>query len=71
MENIVRPDLTPKNIGRARICLDDISQRYDENDESKDFQRFIDASRRATTDTARRIYRSRFLCEKLDKALKD
>lgn len=48
-----------KNIGAVRICLDDFSAKYDE--EAKSLEKFIDASRRATTDTANRVYRAAVL----------
>ena len=71
LEKIPQFKPTKSNAGRIRVCLDDISKRYDEEDESKDFKGFLDASRRATTDTSRRISRSKFLCEKINKAIKD
>lgn len=71
MENVIRPPLKKYNIGRARACLDEISVRFDKEWESEDYQTFIDYSRRATTDTTRRIFRSTFICEKLEKALTD
>jgi hypothetical protein len=53
------------NLSKIRVRLDEISSRYDEQDESREYQQFIDYSRRATTDTSRRIWRSKFLCVKL------
>lgn len=54
------PKLT-KQIGPVRITLDDFSARYDEKDPS--LEKFIDASRRATTDTANRLYRAGVLSD--------
>ena len=68
---VSRPPLNRNNVGRARVCLDEISHRYDENDQSTDYQKFIDFSRRATTDSTRRLFRSKFLCKKLNSYLKD
>lgn len=50
-----------KRIGAVRVALDDFSARYDEGDMA--LERFIDASRRATTDTANRKYRAQVLSE--------
>jgi hypothetical protein len=58
------------NIKKARVRLDEISSRYDDDDKSDDYQKFIDYSRRATTDTSRRVFRSEFICRKLDEALR-
>jgi hypothetical protein len=68
---VPRPPLNRNKIGRARVCLDEISHRYDESDQSTDYQKFIDFSRRATTDSTRRLFRSEFLCKKLNSYLKD
>jgi len=48
-----------KQIGRIRVALDDFSAKYDS--EAYDLSRFIDASRRATTDTGNRKYRAEVL----------
>lgn len=75
LENAPRPNLTDKNIGKARIVLDEISLKYDEYTEDKDasvpsdYKDFINYSRRGTTDTSARIYRAKFTCEKLNEAL--
>ncbi|MBM7332850.1 MAG: DUF262 domain-containing protein [Alcanivorax sp.] len=66
---------TPKvniknNTRKARVRLDEISYRYDEDDESPNYQKFIDYSRRATTDTSRRIFRSQFICDQIIEAIK-
>ena len=52
--------------GRARVILDDFSAKYDEEDGS--LTKFIDASRRATTDTGNRKYRAMTICELISKA---
>lgn len=53
------------NISKVRVKLDEVSARFDEDDESPEYQKFIDFSKRATTDTSRRVYRSEFLCRKM------
>jgi len=68
LENAPRPNVI-RNIRKVRVRLDEISHRYDEQDESEEYQQFIDYSRRATTDTSRRIWRSDFLCRKLNDAI--
>jgi hypothetical protein len=67
-----RVSLKKKQLGQVRICLDEISVRYDEvaadmdnPDIPKDFKRFVTHSQRATTDTATRIERTKFMCKKL------
>jgi hypothetical protein len=69
--DVPRPPLTPQSISRARVRLDEISARYDANDPSKDYQEFIDATQRSTTDVGRRILRISFICKKLEEVLKD
>jgi len=76
LDKIARVALKRKRLGQARVCLDEISVRYDEvaadidnPDAPKDFKRFIMLSRRATTDTASRIDRARFVCKKLKEHL--
>ncbi|MBB3065205.1 DUF262 domain-containing protein [Limibacillus halophilus] len=68
--------IKPKDIGKIRVVLDEISARYDEYtsashdlDIPEEFELFIDRSRRATTDTASRKFRSEFICLKLGQAL--
>jgi len=70
---VKRPVLTKGNIGKIRSKLDEISSRYDEytgKDDSlkipKDYQEFIDYTRRRTTDTSARIYRTSFICKKIN-----
>ena len=72
LERNYRVSLKKKNLGQARVCLDDISARYDEvaedldnPDAPKDFKQFIMRSRRGTTDTVSRIERASFVCKKL------
>jgi hypothetical protein len=71
LDEVVRPPLSKDNIGRVRACLDEISVRFDQEWESEGYQEFLDASRRATTDTSRRIFRSKFICEKINQAISD
>jgi hypothetical protein len=70
LTNVPRPPLTPQTISRARVRLDEVSARYDAHDDSKDYQEFIDATQRSTTDASRRMLRTSFLCRKLDEALR-
>lgn len=75
LDGVVRPVLTPKTIGKARVRLDEISARYDEVTAkeavpaSSEYIEFIDASRRATTDLKTRRLRSTFLCTQLAQVL--
>ena len=70
MKEVERPALTKHNIGTARIRLDEISVFYDEDVPPSKYVKFVDYSRRATTDTARRLYRSTFLCKEINNAIK-
>ncbi len=71
-----RKQITEKSIGKLRIALDNFSARFNEISEDidspsfpKDFKQFIQYSRRGTTDTKARIYRSNFLCKTILKSL--
>ena len=71
-----RPNVNASILPRARVVLDDISERYDrytaervpDLEVPRDFAQFLERSRRATTDTAARIDRANFVCEKLVEA---
>ncbi len=70
---VKRPTITRANIGKIRSRLDEISARYDSytgkeevTNIPKDYGEFIDYTRRRTTDTAARLYRSSFICKKLN-----
>ncbi len=72
----LRVPLTEKLTGRFRVILDEISLRYDQvaaelpsGSVPEDYKRFIDYSRRRTTDTAVRVARGDFVCEKLKAGL--
>ena len=79
----LRVALTPKSVRRLRVCLDDISSRYDTVaamlDEKKttsaakevpdDYSKFIAYSRRGTTDKAARVARTEFVCGKIKSGL--
>lgn len=72
----LRVRITKQSISRLRVILDAISVRYDEvwidkdkPSAPKDYKTFIDYSRRHTTDTTTRIYRTEFLCKKLKSGL--
>jgi hypothetical protein len=71
-----RKAITERSIGKLRIGLDSFSARFNEVSEDlddpafpKDFKQFIEFSRRGTTDTKARVYRSNFLCKTLLKSL--
>jgi Protein of unknown function DUF262 len=72
LDPALRPRLSPASIGRTRVKLDEISARYDaytskngEADAPPDYREFIERSRRGTTDTGARVFRSNFICGKL------
>ena len=71
-----RPHISKSNISKTRVILDEVSSRYDDiTSSTKDtsdpeFNAFIDASRRATSDKATRILRANFLSERLHSGLK-
>ena len=63
-------------LGKLKLVFDDISSRFDEysliqglEGVPSDYARFIESSRRGTTDTGARIYRSNFVCSKITEAL--
>lgn len=64
--NAPRNNKIEKQIGRIRVALDDFSAKYD--NELDELDRFIDASRRATTDTGNRKYRAEVLSQVISKA---
>jgi hypothetical protein len=73
----LRVSINRNSIGKLRVRLDEISSKYDDvvehiEDENSpiDYKRFIDLSRRRTTDTGARIDRTNFTCEKLMSAFK-
>lgn len=72
----LRAPLTSRLVGRFRVILDEISLRYDQltkgpdsREVPGDYAKFIDYSRRRTTDTAARVGRANFVCGKLRAAL--
>jgi hypothetical protein len=71
-----RATITQKSVGRLRVALDDISQKYDgftlpsgSANIPDDYKEFIDFSRRRTTDTAARVGRANFVCRILKTTL--
>ena len=65
-----RIPLKPQLIGKLRIILNEISLKYDKytnksfkGEIPSEFNKFIDFSRRRTTDTAARIGRANFVCK--------
>ena len=75
LDDVPRPTINEKLIGRIRIVLDEISLKYDEYTEDKDaivptdYKEFIAYSRRGTTDTGARITRTKFICTKISEFL--
>lgn len=71
IEDAPRPTLNPERVGFWRSHLDEISAQYDlytaedAPEVPRDFQKFIDYSRRRTTDTEARLERSRFLLRQM------
>lgn len=77
LKSSLRTKINKNNIGKVRVCLDEISATYDKvaadlDDPSapKDYKNFISRSRRATTDTQSRIERAEFVCMKVKKFLR-
>lgn len=64
--NAKRADNIRRKIGKIRILLDDFSAKYDSEDKS--IEKFIEASRRGTTDTSNRLYRAEILANLISKA---
>lgn len=77
LDDEIRPKISAKNVRHIRVALDDLSDKYDrfttekdaEQDAPKDWKDFIDRARRRTTDTGARLYRTEFVCKKLNEAL--
>jgi hypothetical protein len=76
LDKNIKHQITDKSIGKMRVALDNFSALYDEItgtiDDSKypkDFKEFINYTRRGSTDTKARVYRSNFLCKKIIEAL--
>lgn len=74
----LRVPITDKLIGKMRVQLDEVTSQYDEATKTKsaengsvpeNLEAFIDRSRRRTADTASRIYRANYVCEKLKATL--
>jgi hypothetical protein len=72
LDKVLRKTISEKSIGKMRVALDNVSALYDEItskiDDSqypKDFKEFINFTRRGSTDTNARIFRSNFLCKKI------
>lgn len=68
----LRKKISHQDIGKIRFALDTISSKYDDvasdlenSSQPKDYKKFINYSRRGTTDTISRIFRSDFVCEKI------
>jgi len=77
LKNAPNFKLNQKNIGVCRVLLDEISAKYDEYTETDtkvkpptNYAKFIDQSRRATTDTASRKGRTEFVCKFLHANMK-
>jgi Protein of unknown function DUF262 len=68
--NIPRRRLTPKAVNVVRAALDEITAQYDAvtidgAEPPKELVKFIDSSRRATTDASTRRARIEFICSRL------
>ncbi len=77
LEEKLRVPITTKSIGKLRVCLDEISARYEDfasdlksDSIPKGYRQFIDYSRRRTADTASRIQRTNFVCAQLKSAMR-
>lgn len=78
LDQNINAQLSEKSIGKVRVALDNFSARYDEITTNIDdeqfaketkFKEFIDASRRATTDTNSRIIRANFIAQTIASVL--
>jgi len=73
--NTPRATIDYENIGQIRSSLDEISARYDEVVSKEavapddEYVRFIEASRRATTDLSTRKERADFICRRIGEAV--
>lgn len=71
LPNTPRTAIDNNNTGQIRSILDEVSARYDEITSgnalapSEDYVRFIEASRRATTDLSTRKDRADFICKRI------
>jgi len=72
LEDVDRPPVKKNLVGKLRNEFDNISLFYDQytkikdqNDVPPNYRVFIDFARRGTTDTAARIGRTKFICERL------
>lgn len=68
LEDAPRPKIK-QHLTKVRVRLDEISSRYDEEEHDAEYEKFVDYSRRATTDTSRRRFRSAFICKKISEAI--
>lgn len=71
-----RARISQASIGKIRVKLDEVSSKYDEvaanlTDEyaPKNYKQFIEKSRRGTTDTSTRIWRTNFVCKQIKIAI--
>jgi len=79
LDSKLRVPIDRKVVGKFRICLDDISLKYDEFTSKgekgrkipSNYTKFIDFSRRRTTDTAARKGRAEFVCQQLKSYLSE
>lgn len=76
LDKKISKPITEKSLGKIRIVLDNISAKYDEYTEMddasnipKEYQDFITAARRGTTDTATRVLRANFISKKIAQGL--
>ncbi|MFZ1281162.1 MAG: hypothetical protein WAR59_10010, partial [Ignavibacteriaceae bacterium] len=76
LDKKLKQPINEKSVGKIRVALDNVSALYDEitgkiDDSSypKSFKQFVNYTRRGSTDTNARIFRSNFLCKKIIAAL--
>ncbi|MVT42864.1 DUF262 domain-containing protein [Chitinophaga oryziterrae] len=76
LDKNLKKSINEKSIGKIRVALDNLSAQYDEISDNidspqygKEFKDFINYSRRGTTDSGARVYRSNFICKKIIDAL--
>ncbi|MFC1537097.1 DUF262 domain-containing protein [Pseudomonadota bacterium] len=73
IDGVARPKINKKTIGKVRVRLDEISDRFDQythkgdasSNVPKEYEDFITHTRRATTDSAARLSRAKFVCTEL------
>jgi hypothetical protein len=73
LDDVPRPIINKKTIGKLRVRLDEISDRFDQYTHKEEastkvpeeYETFINYTRRGTTDTFARVTRTKFVCSQL------